>query len=768
MEDALKYHGVLRRLGKKEKLDLIANYLGDEVTESKIATLLDLLGDPAYDLRVAAYKQLKKLKADILGTVSALAVEGSVDQRFWCIRLLADMGISAVAVLEKCIVTETDSVIRTMIVEALGEQKALSSVPILLPLLKDPDWSMRQKVFFALKAYGDQIYPELEQRAQSDDNDQVYWCVKLLGAMGFKSHALLYRLLKEADAQTKFLVAAALGESGDRRVMELLVKTLLDKQWILAKRASDALIQIGESTIPVLVEHLPELKPAQLGWAARTLAGLGSEGILALGDFLVLQDETWLWEARESVMSLERDLIPVLKPLTHKNKPERIRFFAYSLLCEISDSNRVQVLDTLATGLRDQAWVNRKLCADALGKIGAGVIEMLRPRLSQSEGEEFHWLCEVFRRFVEGREHLASLLGSQDRNRVTTILSALKGNIPESATRSLIQCLASEHWIIRKSAADGLIELQVKSLPMVVEALVTTDDEQRFWLGKVLKSYSRMVWPHLLSLVYQPGFPGWLCTRAMGMIGDPYFLPGILEALKGPEPLLVLHACLAYRKLKPTEAVPAGFGLLAQLSVKQHPEILELLKDADLLWLTGHLSTGLRQANELMVENCVIVAGHFRVVAVMEILKRMLKDGSAPWPLLVESLLAMGCLEIKPFLQEKFRSEANPRLRNMLLNGIWKLSEGDGILDILETCLKLDTEEQRSWVIAEIIKSGVAYIPSLIEHLGHQTPALRRMAAEVLMEFGPLAVADLKLAQMDSDTNRRFMATKILKELSQA
>jgi HEAT repeat protein len=104
----------------------------------------------------------------------------------------------------------------------------------------------------------------------------------------------------------------------------------------------------------------------------------------------------------------------------------------------------------------------------------------------------------------------------------------------------------------------------------------------------------------------------------------------------------------------------------------------------------------------------------------------------------------------------------------MLLNGIWKLSEGDGILDILETCLKLDTEEQRSWVIAEIIKSGVAYIPSLIEHLGHQTPALRRMAAEVLMEFGPLAVADLKLAQMDSDTNRRFMATKILKELSQA
>ncbi|MBW7875871.1 MAG: HEAT repeat domain-containing protein [Candidatus Cloacimonetes bacterium] len=768
MEDALKYHGVLRRLGKKEKLDLIANYLGDEVTESKIATLMDLLGDPAYDLRVAAYKQLQKLKGDIIGTVSDIAVNGSVDQRFWCIRLLTDMGALAVSVLEKCIVTESDSVIRSMIVEGLGAMKSMSSVPLLLPLLKDPDWSMRQKVFFALKGYGDQIFPELEQGAQSDDNDLVYWCVKLLGAMGFKSHTLLYRLLKDADAQTKFLVAAALGESGDRRVMELLVKTLMDKQWILAKRASDALIQIGEMAIPVLVEHLPELKPQQLGWAARTLAGLGSEGILALGDYLVLQDETWLWEARESVMSLERDLIPVLTPLTHKSKPERIRFFAYSLLCEISESYRSQTLNTLASGLRDQAWVNRKLCADALGKIGAEVIEMLRPRLSQSEGEEFHWLCEVFRRFPEGREHLAGFLASQDRSRVSTVLSALKGNIPQSATRSLIQCLASEHWIIRKSAADALIELQIKSLPMVVEALITSDEEQRFWLGKVLKSYSRMVWPHLLSLVYQPGFPGWLCTRAMGIIGDPYFLPGIQEALKGPEPLLVLHACLAYKKLKPLEPMPASFGLLSQLSVKQHPEILELLKDADLLWLAGHLSTGLRQVNELMVENCVIVAGHFRVVAVMEILKRMLKDGSASWPLVVESLLEMGCLEIKPFLQDKLRSEANPKIRTMLLMGIWKLSDGDGIADILETCLKLDTEEQRSWVISEIIKSGVAYIPSLIETLGHQTPAMRRMAAEVLLEFGPMAIADLKLAQMDSDPNRRFMASKILKELASA
>jgi hypothetical protein len=54
-------------------------------------------------------------------------------------------------------------------------------------------------------------------------------------------------------------------------------------------------------------------------------------------------------------------------------------------------------------------------------------------------------------------------------------------------------------------------------------------------------------------------------------------------------------------------------------------------------------------------------------------------------------------------------------------------------------------------------------VPRLIKHLAHEEPILRKVAAELLLEFGSLAVPELKKELVGRDPNRKYWAAKILK-----
>ncbi len=762
-DQALKYHGILRRMDIKERVRLVESLVHGEADEDQVHILADLLDDESYELRVAAYRKLTDLGHKALPVIRTLALEGSTDQRFWCVKLLRGVGRDAASALEGCI-HEEDSVILGQVLEGLGELRQDSSIPFLFPLLTSCSYRIRNLAFQALKKYGDKIYKDLEEMVQSDDEDLFFWSVRLLGAMGHRAHALLHKLLKEADAERRFLLAAALGESGDSRVIRLLVQSLGDKPALISRRANEALIQIGKASIRPVLEALRDVQPQSVRWYFFTLCSLGEEGMEELSIWLEGRSELWLWDARDEFLFLGKHLPRLLTRLVEA-KDRRLRFFAFSMALEKGlERFQEDVMDLAILGLRDSCWPIRKMCAEWLAEQGAEAVRRLSFRLASAQEDEFFWLLDIFKKSPKGRELLAERLDPSERMRASSIAQALQGAVPSQAVDPLVQCLRSEHWIVRKSASEALASAGKASLRRVVQALISPHEEQVFWLGRALKSYGRDVWPHLLALLHEPEFPGWLAAKAIGILREPYFLAGLREALKENDSLLVLHACHAHSLIDSQQFLPAVLGLLSQLDVEEHEEFLSLLDKAPAPERNEHILSGLKSRQETLVHNSIVLSARYHLEDARSDLMAFLKRGEYVMRTAL-SLAELGVQEAAPWLRKAMGVENRMEVRLIFMQALCRLSGEDMVETLLKVGLSAEDERKKALSDAEILRMGLIAVTRLAELLGHQDPMLRGESARILRLFGPLALPSLKALLDDSLDQRRLFASKLYKEI---
>ena len=170
-------------------------------------------------------------------------------------------------------------------------------------------------------------------------------------------------LLKDPDWAVRREAVITLGEMGDERCVEPLVRALRDGDWQVREVAIEALGLVGSPAVEQLVRMLRDWDIRK--YAIRALGKIRDERVL---DPLIsqLRSDEFHLDAMEALVELGQPSVENLVPLL-KDKDEQIRKRAVIVLGRIKDSG---VLEPLMEMLKDSDWFTRLSAAAAIEEIG--------------------------------------------------------------------------------------------------------------------------------------------------------------------------------------------------------------------------------------------------------------------------------------------------------------------------------------------------------------------------------------------------------------
>lgn len=170
-------------------------------------------------------------------------------------------------------------------------------------------------------------------------------------------------LLKESDWVVRREAVITLGEMGDERCIEPLIRCLRDGDWQVREAAVEALAQIGSPAVELLIRYLRD-------WDARkyTIKALGKINDERVLDPLIslMKNDEFKDDATWALAELGKPAVGKLLEALH-DKDEIVRKQSILALGEIKDSAAV---DALIEKLKDPDWFTRLTAASSLEKIG--------------------------------------------------------------------------------------------------------------------------------------------------------------------------------------------------------------------------------------------------------------------------------------------------------------------------------------------------------------------------------------------------------------
>ncbi|MDH5563742.1 MAG: HEAT repeat domain-containing protein [Nitrospirota bacterium] len=170
-------------------------------------------------------------------------------------------------------------------------------------------------------------------------------------------------LLNDSDWVVRREAIITLGEMGDERCVEPIVRCLRDGDWQVREASIEALAMIGSPAVELLLRYIRDFdarKPV-----IKTLGKINDERVL---DPLIslLHNDEFKDDATWALAELGKPAVGRLLELL-KNPDEGIRKQAILALGEIKDASCV---DALIESLKDTDWFTRLSAASALEKIG--------------------------------------------------------------------------------------------------------------------------------------------------------------------------------------------------------------------------------------------------------------------------------------------------------------------------------------------------------------------------------------------------------------
>jgi len=170
-------------------------------------------------------------------------------------------------------------------------------------------------------------------------------------------------LLKDPDWAVRREAVVTLGEMGDERCVEPLVRALQDGDWQVREAAVEAIGQVGSPAVDSVLRLLRSWDHRK--YAIRALGKIKDERVL---DPLVaqLRNDEFYEDATEALVDLGPPAVPRLVEAL-RDKDENIRKQAVIALGRIQDSSAI---DPLIEKLSDKDWFTRLTAAAALEKIG--------------------------------------------------------------------------------------------------------------------------------------------------------------------------------------------------------------------------------------------------------------------------------------------------------------------------------------------------------------------------------------------------------------
>ncbi len=205
------------------KLNAI-NMLGEFADKRALPALIELLGDPEWQIRSAAVDAITKIKDDtVVDTIAKFLRSDDANLRNAAMQALEKLGADVVPILCENL-KDSDTDVRIFAANTLGNIRDAKAVPSLLESLNDSD----ENVFYAV--------------------------VEALGRIKDRSAVgELLKKLKEKDIWDRFVIITTLGNIGDESVIDELINQMEHEELRLA--IIDALSSISYvGAIPKLTE----------------------------------------------------------------------------------------------------------------------------------------------------------------------------------------------------------------------------------------------------------------------------------------------------------------------------------------------------------------------------------------------------------------------------------------------------------------------------------------------------------------------------------
>jgi HEAT repeat protein len=137
----------------------------------------------------------------------------------------------------------------------LEEERVKDEIEIQIDLLQDPDWAVRREAVITLGEMGDERCVQPLVRAVHDGDWQVREAaVEALGMIGSPAVEPLLRQLRDWDVRKA--VIRALGKIKDERVLEPLVGQLRSDEF--GEDATEALVELGKPAVERLIAALKD------------------------------------------------------------------------------------------------------------------------------------------------------------------------------------------------------------------------------------------------------------------------------------------------------------------------------------------------------------------------------------------------------------------------------------------------------------------------------------------------------------------------------
>lgn len=255
-----------------------AGCLGDAGVTAAVGPLAALLADPETGVRWKAAEALGRLGSPAVGPLTESLRSEDVDVRWMAAVALGGIGDpAAIPALMKAL-DDADAYVRSraaLALGALGEPArevlvaglhdgnervrwgaalALGSiggedaVTALVGTLRDPDRDVRQRVAGALGDIGEPAVPSLLSVLRTDDEVLRQGAIAALDLVGRPAVTALVRALRtDDDWRVRRGAAAALGEIGDRRAADDLIRALDDGREEVRDAAREALGSIRKT-----------------------------------------------------------------------------------------------------------------------------------------------------------------------------------------------------------------------------------------------------------------------------------------------------------------------------------------------------------------------------------------------------------------------------------------------------------------------------------------------------------------------------------------
>lgn len=749
---------------KERKIDLLIRIAANK-NEKVLNFLVNCLGDEHWIIRKTASELIEKYGQQATFALSNAITSYNEDIQHWSLKILSNIGEKAMPALLRSIKSSNEE-IRYFACNALAKCRAPQGVTALIKTLGDERWRVRKAASDALIQYGDVVAAPLQKvLKETEDEDIRFWTIKTLGRLGAQAQKFLLEALKHGDKKLRYVIAAALGESGDKRVIKVLIESLADTDWTIRKSATMALSEIGENAVELMIEYLRGSNEEIREGCLRALVKTGDAGLRKLFEEIIKMDDDHRYLVRNSIVKIGTRVVEPLMRLFRVDNPEIVSFAA-SALGEIGNPRAIPVL---IPGLSHLDWGVRRSCAYALGEIGEPSVEQLSQALKSKNDDVRYWVTRILESIGEpGVPCLISALNDPNREIRYFAAKALKTSFNPKVARSLINSLDDESWGVRKAAAESICNLANLQVSDLIRHIASDNQNIRYWIREIIQKIGNRIIEPLIEAMMKGDAELRLCAaHAAGLISNSKLTEPLLIALRDDSEWVRTYAAISLGKTGDKRAIIPLIRSFSDRNTEIHRSIIDAFQS-----LGKDVYTELKKCIEnpepRLRSNAAIAFGEMRYESGIDSIILLTEDpdenvrSSA-----AEALGYFTSLKAKAILKEKI-SDKSVKVRIAAIKSLGRINEESEVITLMNHSLKLKEDREARTLKRTLIEMSELKPDVFIQLFLHESAAIKNLAFESLSGAGITVIGKLseQIASSNND-NIIFWCKKTLNKIKE-